>query len=204
LSRSLVLATRNPGKILEMSQLLSGLELNLLTFGDFEGWPELEESGESFEENARIKSCRLSAWANMAALADDSGLEVDALGGRPGVHSSRYAGEEGNAEANIALLLREMADIYEERRQARFVCVISLCSPDGQSFEIRETCEGAITFQAIGTSGFGYDPVFIPAGMERTMAQLSLDEKNAISHRGKAMRRLRALLERGQPEWLFD
>jgi XTP/dITP diphosphohydrolase len=203
LSPSLVLATRNPGKIIEMEQLLSGLGLHLLTFKDFDDWPDLEETGETFEENARLKARRLAAWAGITALADDSGLEVDALGGRPGVYSSRYAGEEGNARANIALLLREMLGISEDERTARFVCVISLYNPDDRSLEIRETCEGRITAEPTGASGFGYDPVFIADDRDRTMAQLSLEEKNAISHRGKAIRRLRKLLEKGEPEWLF-
>ena len=140
----------------------------------------------------------------MPALADDSGLEAEALGGRPGVRSSRYAGEEGNARANMALLLKEIEGIPDERRKARFVCVISLFNPDGRSLEIRESCEGRIAHEPKGKAGFGYDPVFVPEGMERTMAQLSPEEKNAISHRGKALRRLQALLEAGRPEWLFE
>jgi XTP/dITP diphosphohydrolase len=203
LSPSLVLATRNPGKIIEMEQLLGGLGLRLLTFKDFDDWPDLEETGETFEENARLKARRLAVWAGITALADDSGLEVDALGGRPGVYSSRYAGEEGNARANIALLLREMRGISEDERTARFVCVISLYNPDDRSLEIRETCEGRIIAEPIGASGFGYDPVFVADDRDRTMAQLSLEEKNVISHRGKAIRRLRKLLEKGEPEWLF-
>lgn len=199
----LVLATLNRGKILEIERLLSGLSLELLTSKDFENWPELEETGLTFEENAGQKASALARWSGLAALADDSGLEVDALGGRPGVRSSRYAGEEGDSEANMALLLDEMKGIPDDQRRACFVCVISLYSPDGKSLEIRETCEGRITTEQRGTAGFGYDPVFVPEGMDRTMAQLSLDEKNTISHRGKALRRLRSLLGKGQPEWLF-
>jgi XTP/dITP diphosphohydrolase len=202
-SREIILATRNPGKILEMMQTLSGLGLLVRTFKDFETWPDLEETGETFEENARIKAAGLAGWAGMAALADDSGLEVDALGGRPGVRSSRYAGEEGNAEANMRLLLREMEGIPDEKRKARFVCVLVLTRPGGRSLEIRETCEGRIARGRRGQGGFGYDPVFVPQGMDRTMAELSLEEKNAVSHRGKAMRRLRRLLEKGEPDWLF-
>lgn len=199
----LVLATLNRGKILEIERLLSGLALELLTSKDFENWPELEETGLTFEENAAQKARALAGWSGLAALADDSGLEVDALGGSPGVRSSRYAGGEGDSEANMALLLDEMKGISDDQRRARFVCVISLCSPDGKSLEIRETCEGIITTEQRGTAGFGYDPVFVPEGMDRTVAQLSLEEKNAISHRGKALRRLRDLLERGEPEWFF-
>ncbi|OFW58738.1 MAG: non-canonical purine NTP pyrophosphatase, RdgB/HAM1 family [Actinobacteria bacterium RBG_19FT_COMBO_54_7] len=199
----IVLATLNRGKVLEIERLLSGLAVELLTREDFETWPDMEETGATFEENARQKACTLADWSRVAALADDSGLEVDALGGRPGVRSSRYAGEEGDSQANMALLFDELKEIPDDKRQARFVCVISLCSPDGKRLEIRETCEGRITTEQRGASGFGYDPVFVPEGMDRTMAQLSLEEKNAISHRGKALRRLRSLLEKGEPAWLF-
>jgi XTP/dITP diphosphohydrolase len=174
-----------------------------LTRDDFKEWPNLEEKGDTFEDNAASKARELSRWAVLPALADDSGLEVEALGGEPGVMSARYAGTQGDDAANIARLLREMEGIPAARRRARFVCVLVLASPVGETIELRETCEGTITTARRGDSGFGYDPVFVPAGMEKTMAELSLEEKNAISHRGKALRRLRAMLEGGEPEWLF-
>jgi XTP/dITP diphosphohydrolase len=199
----LVLATSNRGKIREISDLLSGLDIEVLTCGELDGWPTLEEKGDSFEENAASKAGELSRWAGMPALADDSGLEVEALGGEPGVRSARYAGVQGDDAANIARLLRELEGIPPERRGARFVCVLVLASPDGESIEIRETCEGSVTTAPRGERGFGYDPVFVPAGMEKTLAELPLGEKNAVSHRGKALRRLRALLESGEPQWVF-
>ena len=199
----LVLATGNHGKIREISDLLSGLDIEVLTCGDLDGWPALEEKGDTFEENAASKAGELSLWAGMPALADDSGLEVEALGGEPGVKSARYAGVQGDDAANIARLLRELEGIPPERRGARFVCVLVLASPDGESIEIRETCEGSVTTAPRGERGFGYDPVFVPAGMEKTLAELPLGEKNAVSHRGKALRRLRALLESGEPQWVF-
>jgi len=199
----LVLATSNRGKIREISDLLSGLDIEVLTRDDLDGWPVLEEKGDTFEENAASKAGELSLWAGMPALADDSGLEVEALGGEPGIRSARYAGVQGDDAANIARLLRELEGIPPERRGARFVCVLVLASPDGESIEIRETCEGSVTTAPRGERGFGYDPVFVPAGMEKTLAELPLGEKNAVSHRGKALRRLRALLESGEPQWVF-
>ncbi len=200
----LVLATGNRGKIREIRHLLSDLGMEVLTCDDFDGWPELVERGETFEENAASKALELSRWAGTPALADDSGLEVEALGGEPGVRSARYAGRQGDDAANIARLLRETDGLPPEGKGARFVCVLVLASPDGESLEIRETCEGSLTTSPRGELGFGYDPVFVPLGSERTLAEMSLEEKNAISHRGKALRLLRSLLESGEPAWLFN
>ena len=201
--RRLVLATHNDGKIREIIELLSDLPIDILTYQDFDAWPELEETGATFEENAEAKASALSRWSGLPALADDSGLEVDALGGRPGVRSARYAGTQGDAAANIALLLEEMEGIPIQERSARFVCVIALTGPSDPAMEVRDICEGAISETSRGEGGFGYDPVFMPSGEDRTMAQLSLQKKNAISHRGKALRRLRTMLEAGQPEWFW-
>jgi XTP/dITP diphosphohydrolase len=203
-ARRLALATGNRGKIREMRALLSGLEIEVLTGDEMEGWPDLEEKGKTFEENAAAKAHVLSRWAAMPALADDSGLEVESLDGRPGVMSARYAGRQGDDAANIARVLREMEGIAPGQRGARFVCVLVLASPAGETIEIRETCEGRITAAPRGELGFGYDPIFVPQGTERTMAELPLEEKNAISHRGKALRRLRSLLERKEPAWFFN
>ena len=200
----LVIATGNRGKIREMLEALSGLPVEILTRDDFASWPDLVEDGKTFEENAAAKAVSLARWAGMPALADDSGLEVRALGGAPGVISAHYAGAHGDDEANIAKLMREMEDIEPRDRGARFVCVLALASPAGELVRIRETCEGAISPQPRGEMGFGYDPVFIPEGGERTMAELTLEEKNALSHRGKALRRLRSLLEAGEPTWLLS
>ncbi len=200
----LALATGNRGKIREIRSLLSGLGIDIVTCDDFEGWPALEETGDTFEDNAASKALELSRWAGMPALADDSGLEVKALGGEPGVMSARYAGKQGDDAANIARLLREMEDVPVGQRGARFVCVLVLASPRGERVEIRETCGGDITIAPKGELGFGYDPVFIPGGMEKTMAELSLDDKSAVSHRGKALRRLRAMFENAEPAWFFN
>ncbi|NPV60196.1 MAG: XTP/dITP diphosphatase [Actinobacteria bacterium] len=200
----LALATGNRGKAREIAEVLDGLELDILTRDDFDEWPDLEETGKTFEENAVAKALELSRWSGLPALADDSGLEVEALGGAPGVDSAIYAGTHGNDAANVARLLRELEGIPQRERGARFVCVLALASPAGDTVLVRETCEGAVSEAPRGDKGFGYDPVFIPAGMSRTMAELTLEEKNAVSHRGKALRRLRALLEAGEPAWLFS
>ncbi len=197
----LVLATSNRGKIREIRDMLAGLDIEVFTRDDLDGWPDLAEEGETFEENAASKALGLSRWAGIPALADDSGLEVEALGGEPGVGSAHYAGAHGDDAANVARLLREMKGIPRDGRGARFVCVLVLASPGGETLEIRETCEGAVTTAPRGGLGFGYDPVFAPAGMERTLAEMPLGEKNAVSHRGKALRRLRIMLESGEPGW---
>jgi XTP/dITP diphosphohydrolase len=203
-ARRLALATGNRGKIREIHSLLSGLDVEVLTADELEEWPDLEEKGKTFEENAASKALTLARLAAIPALADDSGLEVEALDGRPGVVSARYAGRQGDDAANIARVLREMEGIAPELRRARFVCVLVLASPEGETVEIREMCEGRITAAPRGELGFGYDPIFVPGGMEKTMAELPLEEKNAISHRGKALRRLRMLLERKEPAWFFN
>jgi XTP/dITP diphosphohydrolase len=191
----LLLATRNQGKIREMRSLLDLPGLTLLTFEDFPWWPEPEETGETLEENAILKACELRDRFGLPALADDSGLLVDALDGRPGVHSSRYAGPDGNAELNMDRLLSELDGVPSPERSARFSCVIAIALPGGELQVTRAECEGSILNAREGSGGFGYDPVFRPRGFDCSMAELSLEEKNAISHRGKALRAARILLE---------
>jgi len=145
----------------------------------------------TFEENALIKARAMSEEFDRAALADDSGLMVDHLGGRPGVRSSRYAGPEGDSGRNMARLLSEMRNVPGEQRGARFVCVAALVVPGGETIIASGTCEGRILKARRGTGGFGYDPLFLPDGFERSMAELTLEEKNSISHRGKALRAMR-------------
>ncbi len=200
----LAVATRNAGKIREIRKALEGLPLRLLTCEDFPDWPVPEEEGSTFEENALEKAESLARFSGLPSLADDSGLEVDALDGAPGVSSAYYAGRHGDDAGNVARLLTEMEGIPSEGRGARFVCVLALAGPRGERRLIRETCEGRIAEEPRGEGGFGYDPVFVPRGHSRTMAELTLEEKNALSHRGKALRRLRELLERGEPTWLFS
>ncbi len=195
----LVMATRSPGKIRELSQILADLELRLLGLDDFPGLPEIAEEGKSFAANAETKAREALRLTRLPALADDSGLEVAALGGRPGVHSARYAqdpnrpGGHGDAD-NWGKLLEEMREIPWEQRQARFVCEIALALPDGRLFRTRGECPGRISLFPRGTQGFGYDPVFWVEEYEATMAQLGPEVKNRISHRARALTALREIL----------
>jgi XTP/dITP diphosphohydrolase len=190
----LLLGTTNAGKIRELRSLLEGLGLEILTLGDLPGAPEVEEDGETYAANARKKALTLARWSGMPALADDSGLEVDALGGAPGVRSARYAGPGQDSAANRGKLLQALEGVPEERRTARFRCVIAVARPDGEVMEKGGDCEGRITSAERGEGGFGYDPVFYypPAGC--TLAQMAEGDKNRISHRARAAAALRGLL----------
>lgn len=191
-----VVASSNRGKLAEIRSALdfSGWRFSAADELDDE-WPSPEENGETFEENARIKAIAASERFGMLALADDSGLEVDALGGEPGVYSSRYAGPCATDSENSRRLLLALQDVPAQQRTARFRCVIVLRAPDGTEMVAGGTCEGRIGSEPRGEHGFGYDPLFEPdAAPGRTMAELTLAEKNAISHRGEALRYLRATL----------
>ncbi len=182
----IVLASRNKKKITELEALLSqfvdGIEI--LSLDDVGIYGEIEEDGTTFEENATIKA-RVAASSGYIGVGDDSGLEVDALGGAPGVYSARYAGEHGNDEDNNRLLLRNLEEI--EDRHARFVCCIACVFPDGESFTVRGTVEGEILKEPCGDGGFGYDPLFYCPIVGKTLAQTTPQEKNKISHRGNAI-----------------
>jgi XTP/dITP diphosphohydrolase len=184
----LVLATRNKGKISEIGDILVDVPLTLRSLAEWPNFEEVDESGSSYSENARIKAQAAANHVGLWCLADDSGLEVDALQGRPGVHSARYAGPD---EYPIAKLLNEMRGIAEERRTARFVCVVCVCGPNGEVMEGRGMMEGRIALERRGDGGFGYDPVFIPQGDHRHLAEISKAEKNRISHRAHALAAVR-------------
>ena len=190
----LILASRNRKKIKEMEALLSqyveGVQILSLDDIGFEG--DIEENGETYEENALIKArTAVEASGNRyASIADDSGLSVDALGGAPGVYSARYAGGHGDDAANNTLLLQNLAAVPPAQRTARFVCCIACVFPDGTSFTVRGETEGLIIDDARGEGGFGYDPYFYYTPFGKTFAELSADQKNAISHRGKAVEKL--------------
>ena len=185
-----VIASTNRGKVVEVRQLLAGLPLVLLGPEDVGGWPEIEETGTTYLENALIKGRAVAALTGVAALADDSGIEVDALSGAPGVRSARFAGEGATDADNNHLLVARLAGVPEEARGARYRCVAVLVTPEGEEIAGLGSCEGRIGLSPRGSGGFGYDPWFIPAGETRTMAELSPEEKDAISHRGKALRGL--------------
>ena len=191
----IVLATHNPNKIREMSEILrqsAGAlgEFEILTLDALGAVDDVEENGTTFEENALIKA-RVGAALGYVSVADDSGLEVDALGGAPGIYSARYAGEAGghaSDERNNEFLLENLKDVPQNQRTARYVAAIACVFPDGREFTVRGTAEGVIIDDYRGNGGFGYDPIFYFPEFKKTFAELSPEEKNSVSHRGKAMR----------------
>jgi len=192
-----IVATSNKGKLAEIRSTVDLPDLDFVTAAEL-GLDalEVEETGETFAENARLKVVAYARRFQMPALADDSGLEVDALAGMPGVYSSRYAGVDGDDAANNRKLLASLADTPDADRTARFRSVVVMMYPDGSEAVAEGACEGRIGNEPRGSGGFGYDPLFLPdATPGRTMAELSLEEKNAISHRGSALRALRAKLD---------
>jgi len=198
---TILLATGNRGKFDEIAAEFADMPIRLLSLKDLPPMPEAEESGQTFEENACAKARYYAQRSGLLALADDSGLEVDALGGAPGVISARYAGEPCDDAANNAKLVRELAGVPRERRAARFRCVMALVEPSGEVLATAEgTIEGSILDQPRGQNGFGYDPHFLVPDLGKTTAEVSRQEKNAISHRGKATRamkqKIRDLLNR--------
>ncbi|MBI4744723.1 MAG: RdgB/HAM1 family non-canonical purine NTP pyrophosphatase [Actinobacteria bacterium] len=191
----IIIASKNEGKIKEIKNILNLPNINFLTYKDFEKWPEVDENGNSFEENALIKAKALVEAFNKAALADDSGLEVDVLGGLPGIKSARYAGEEGLAEKNNAKLLKELSSYSFDERTARFKCCIVFTDSKNRVIVSEGVCEGHIALEMAGSGGFGYDPLFIPLGHNKTFAEIPLLKKNAISHRGIALLKMKNLLK---------
>lgn len=190
----IIVASRNRGKVREIRRALKGLRLRILSLDDFSDVPEVEEDGKSFAENALKKARFYARYFGKPALSDDSGLEVDNLGGLPGVHSARYSGERATNRENNEKLLREMEGLPTSKRGARFRCVIAVAAPDEKEEVAEGSCRGRIGFKEEGRKGFGYDPLFIVPRLKKTMAQLSIEEKNRISHRGKALRKLRRII----------
>jgi XTP/dITP diphosphohydrolase len=190
----IIVATRNAGKVNEFKEMLGRLGYDVESLLDYETAPETDETGSTFEENAELKSREAAAYFGHAVLSDDSGLEVDALDGAPGVYSARFAGEDKSDEANNALLLEKLADVPTEKRTARFVCALSLAKPSGETLTVRGTMEGVIGFERKGTNGFGYDPLFVIPSLNQTAAELTKSEKASISHRGQALRKLELAL----------
>jgi XTP/dITP diphosphohydrolase len=185
--KKIVIATSNKGKISEIQSLLSDMSVEVLPLLDFTGIPEIREDGLTFFENAFIKARIVARHTGLPALADDSGIEVDALGGAPGVRSARYAGKDAKDIDNINKLLVEMKDIPKERRAARFRCVMVLHSPDERWISAEGACFGEISFEPKGEKGFGYDPVFFLPDRNKTMAEIEKEEKNSFSHRTMAI-----------------
>lgn len=186
--RSLLLGTRNPGKLGEITSILHGCGWSFCSLREFENVDDAEENWQTYAENAIAKARFYAMATGLYALADDSGLEVAALGGGPGVFSARYAGENASDADRRELLLEELAKITDPDRRARFVCVVAIVNADGEVLNVAEgTCEGTITFAPRGAGGFGYDPLFIPDGYSQTFAELSEEIKNRISHRALAL-----------------
>ncbi len=183
----ILIATRNRGKVKEIQDMLKGLPVKFLSLDDMPDSPEVEEDGATFEENALKKAGTMAQTFGIPTLADDSGLCVDALGGRPGVLSARYGGKDASDEQKCLRMLEEMAAVPDDRRTARFVCVLALASRDGEEKVFRGVCEGRIIHELRGSRGFGYDPIFFHDEASCTFAEMSLDAKNRVSHRGKAL-----------------
>lgn len=190
----IVAATRNPKKLEEIKRILGGSIISIRTLVEFPECPELVEDGQTFEENAVKKAVLVARYTGRTTLADDSGLEVSALGGGPGVSSARYAGEKADDRANLAKLLQQLREVGDEDRRARFVCCIALAFPAGVVRTFWGYVEGSVGREPKGSLGFGYDPVFYPNGESRTFAEMDADEKDAISHRGMALRALKRYL----------
>lgn len=192
----IVLATRNKKKIEEIKRITAGLPITVLSLDDFPGCPEVVEDQDTFEGNAVKKAVEIARCTGKPALADDSGLEVDALNGAPGVYSARYAGEPASDVRNVEKLLREMQQVPDAKRGARFVCCMALAYPEGIVQTFFGYAEGRIGRVPRGERGFGYDPVFIPEGHDRTFAEMSGAEKDRLSHRGEALQKVTKFLEK--------
>jgi len=190
-SHKLLLATRNQGKIEEFRRILDALapgEIELVGLNEFPDVGDVEETGSTFAENSLLKAREMSEATGLPAISDDSGLCVSALNGDPGIYSARWAGSHGDDRANLEKVLDQLRDVPDSDRGAYFICVATLYLPDGRSFSEEGRFYGAILHQPVGEHGFGYDPIFQPEGLAISSAQMSAEEKDAVSHRGKALR----------------
>jgi XTP/dITP diphosphohydrolase len=193
----LALATKNPGKIREILEICGDWPVRWIVAGDSTAtaWPDVEETGETYLDNALLKARAVAAAVGLPAVADDSGIEVDALEGAPGPRSARFAGGMATDRENLELLIRKMDEVPPEERTAKYRCVAACAWPDGREVWAEGECEGRLILEPRGSGGFGYDPIFVPEGEDRrTMSELSADEKNAVSHRGRALRALGDIL----------
>jgi XTP/dITP diphosphohydrolase len=200
---SLAVASRNPGKIREILRICASWPVEWRTADrdpQAEPWPEVEETGVTYLDNARLKARAVAVALGVPALADDSGIEVDALGGAPGIRSARYAGPRAGDDENLRALIRAIAGVPAGGRTARYRAVALVAWPEGAEVWAEGACEGTLERRPRGSGGFGYDPIFVPEGWDRTMAELEPEEKDRISHRGRALRSLGRGLEGGDPE----
>jgi XTP/dITP diphosphohydrolase len=190
----IVISSRNKEKKRELKALLKGLGIKVLDLNDFPGAPKVKETGKTFEANARLKALKIAKYTKRLVMADDSGLAVKALGGRPGVRSARFAGNKADYEGNNRKLLRLLESVPGNKRGAKFVSVVAIAGPDGIKGIVRGECSGRITFEPKGANGFGYDPVFFSPEFKKTFAELSASQKNSISHRGRALKKARTII----------
>ena len=193
---TLAIASGNPGKLREIERICADWPVRWLTaeVPGLPAWPEVEEIHDTYLENALLKARTVAEALGVPAIADDSGIEVDALGGAPGHRSARYAGEEASDEQNLRELIRAIAGVPTSGRTARYRCVTAVAWPDGSKVHAEGICEGSLATKPRGGGGFGYDPIFVPAGWDRTMAELTPEEKDRVSHRGRAFRAVGELL----------
>jgi len=190
----IVIATSNPHKVDEIRRILCDAPLEIVGLEEYPGVEMPEEDGDTFSANAHIKASAVAAQTGEICLADDSGICVDALGGAPGIHSNRFIGEDSTPDERNAALLRMIAYEPEGQRGAKFACAACIAFPDGRMLEAFETCEGVLTLRPVGGGGFGYDPIFFIPALGKTLAEVPQEEKNKISHRGKAMRKVTEML----------
>ncbi|KSU83735.1 XTP/dITP diphosphohydrolase [Fictibacillus enclensis] len=186
-----LIATKNAGKVKEFQFMFAEMGVEVSSLLDVENAPDVEETGTTFAENARLKAEEIANLYHLPVISDDSGLVIDALGGRPGVFSARYAGIEKDDEKNMDKVLDEMRSVPEEERTARFVCTLAIARPGKETVIVEGHCEGSIAYKKTGSHGFGYDPIFLVQGISKTMAELTKEEKNQISHRAKALAELK-------------
>lgn len=190
--KEIVIASHNEGKVKEFRSMFEQYDISVVSLRDLDFHEEIEETGTTFEENASIKAEAIAKRFNQPVIADDSGLVIDALDGRPGVYSARYAGVEKNDDANMDKVLYELKSVHDSERTARFVSVLAIARPGNETSIVKGTCEGIIAQEKIGDQGFGYDPIFYVPSLGKTMAQLDPKEKNQISHRSNALKELRS------------
>lgn len=193
---TIVFATGNQGKMREIQQIMGDMDVTILSMKEAGIESDVEETGTTFEENAILKAKAAAAGTSYIVLADDSGLEIDYLGGEPGIYSARYMGEDTSYEIKNQNLLKRLEGVEDEKRSARFVCAIAACFPDGMVLTTKGVVEGRIAWQPAGEGGFGYDPIFYLPEYGATSAELSAEEKNAVSHRGRALRAMKEELKK--------
>ncbi|WP_033544096.1 XTP/dITP diphosphatase [Planococcus sp. CAU13] len=188
--KEIIIATKNKGKAKDFEALLEPMGYKVLTLHDVAPHLDVEETGDTFEKNATLKAETIAQELQATVIADDSGLEIDALGGEPGVYSARYSGDEKNDNSNMDKVLQKMVQVPEDERTARFRCVLALASPGKETILFKGSCEGLIATDKKGSHGFGYDPIFYVPSLDKTMGEMDASEKASISHRGNAMREL--------------